>query len=160
MHDPRKRFYGKKEGFTRAQLHEKRSGSNKKEHDDYLRAMREVDRDVNEEERYFNYIKATNDGINEKNASTRGRFLVSRAAAIKDIGDSVEDIDQENGKEKVKITMVGRIETRTYVVNQGQNNRKGQEILTVFTREEIQRKPEEPEASSSPVAGCSWWRPS
>ena len=160
MKNPRKRFFGKKVGFTRAQLHEKRSGSYKKEHEAFLKAMREVDRDLDEEERDFNYIKNKNDVINEKNASTRGRFLVSRAAAIKAIGDSVEAIDEENGKEEVKITMVGSIETRTYVVNQGRNNRPGQEILTVFSREEVQHKFEEPRALSSPVAGCSWGRPS
>ena len=158
--DDSKRYLGKKVGFSRAQLHEKRAGTYKKEHGEYIRALMKVDRDTNEEERDFNYITAKNEGINETNASTRGRFLVSRAAGIKVIGDYVEDIDLENGNEKVKITMVGCTETRTYVVNQGKNNRAGQEILTVFTREEIQRKPEEPEASSSPAAGCSWWRPS
>ena len=154
-----KRYLGKKVGFSRAQLHEKRGGTYKKEHTEYIRALMKVDRDQNEEDRDFNYIYAKNEGINQTNGSTRGRFLVSSAARIKDIGDYLEDIDHANGNQKVKITMVGITETKMYVVDQGQNNREGQEILTVFTREEIQRKQEEPRAMSSPVAGCSWWRP-
>ena len=158
-HNSRKRFYGKKEGFTRAQLHEKRSGTYRREYEQFTKAMKEVDRDCDEEKRDFDYIKNKNDVINEKNASTRGRLLVSKAAAIKVIGDSVEAIDEENGKEKVKITMVRSIETRTFIVHQGRNNRQGQEILTVFTREEINHKEDKPQVFSNPVAGDGWARP-
>ena len=156
----RKRYVGKKVGFSRAQLHEKRAGTYKKEHGEYIKALAKVDRDLNEEEREFNYISAKNEGINQTNASTRGRLLVSRAARIKEIGDYIDDFDVANGNQSVKITMVGFTETRTYVVDQGQHNQQGQEILTVFTREEIQRKQEDQRAISGPVAGCSWWRPS
>ena len=132
----------------------------KKEHEEYIKALEKVDRDQNDEEREFNYISAKNEGINQTNASTRGRLLVSRAARIKEIGDYIDDIDVANGNQSVKITMVGFKETRTYVVDQGPHNQQGQEILTVFTREGIQRKQEDQRAISGPVAGCSWWRPS
>ena len=155
-----RRYVGKKVGFSRAQLHEKRKGTYKKEHREYIRALEKVDRDSQEEERDFNYISAKNEGINQTNASTRGRLLVSMAARIKEIGDYIDDVDVANENQGVKITMVGFTETRTYVVDQGQHNQPGQEILTVFTREEIQRKEEDQRASSGPVAGCSWWRPS
>ena len=155
-----RRYVGKKVGFSRAQLHEKRKGTYKKEHREYIRALEKVDRDSQEEERDFNYISAKNEGINQTNASTRGRLLVSMAARIKEIGDYIDDVDVANENQDVKITMVGFTETRTYVVDQGQHNQPGQEILTVFTREEIQRKEEDQRASSGPVAGCSFWRPS
>ena len=155
-----RRYVGKKVGFSRAQLHEKRKGTYKKEHGEYIRALEKVDRDSQEEERDFNYISAKNEGINQTNASTRGRLLVSMAARIKEIGDYIDDVDVANENQDVKITMVGFTETRTYVVDQGQHNQPGQEILTVFTREEIQRKEEDQRASSGPVAGCSFWRPS
>ena len=71
-----------------------------------------------------------------------------------EIGDNVETVDEENGGEKVKITMVQRIESRLYVVHQGKNRRRGQEILTVYTREELQHEDDKPQASSS-----GWGRP-
>ena len=155
----RRRYVGKKVGFSRAQLHEKRAGTYKKEHGEYIKALVKVDRDLNEEGRDFDYISAKNEGINQTNASTRGRLLVSKASRIKEIGDYIDDIDVANGNQSVKITMVGFTETKTYVVDQGQHNQQGQEILTVFTKEEIKYKQEDERVTSGPAPGCSWWRP-
>ena len=85
--------------------------------------------------------------------------MVTKAAAITEIGDNVEAVDEENSKERVKITMVQRLESRLYVVHQGMNRRRGQEILTVYTREELQHEDDKPQAFSTPVAGDGWGRP-
>ena len=83
--------------------------------------------------------------------------MLTKAAAINVIGDSVEDVDEENGNENVKITLVQRTETKTYVVQQGRNHRKGQEILTVFTRAELKQPDRRNQVFSDPEAGegCS-----
>ena len=112
-----------------------------------------------EDDRDFAYIKTRNDTINALNATTRGRLLVTRAAAMTEIGDCVEAVDEENGKEKVKITMVQRLESKLYVVHQGVNRRRGQEILTVYTREELQHEDDKPKALSTPAPGDGWGRP-
>ena len=107
----------------------------------------------------FDYIMNRNEAINEKNASTKGRLLLSKAAAVTVIGDSVEAIDEENGRENIKLTLVRSTETRTFIVHQGKNTRPGQEILTVFSREEIKHKEDRPQVLSNPVAGDGWARP-
>ena len=156
--DMAKRFTSKKVGFTRAQLHAKKSGACTKEFDQFTRAMRVMERVKGEDERDFAYIKTRNDTINEKNASTRGRLMVTRAAAVTEIGDSVEAFDEDNNNTKVKITMVQRIESRLYVVQQGANRQRGQEILTVYSREELEHEDAKPMALGTP-GGAGRGRP-
>ena len=119
-----------------------------------MKAMKEVNRIRGEDERDFDYAKNRNDAIIAKNASTRGRLMVTQAANMTEIGDDVETIDEENGGGKVKITMVQRVESRLYVVDQGENRTHGQEILTVYTKEELEHEDDKPMASSS-----GWGRP-
>ena len=80
--------------------------------------------------------------------------MVTRASEMTEIGDCIEATDEENGGEKVKITMVQRIETKLYVVNQGANRKRGQEVLTVYSREELQHGEAQSKALST-----GWGRP-
>ena len=50
--------------------------------------------------------------------------------------------------------MVQRVETKLYVVNQGANRKRGQEVLTVYSREELQHGEAQSKALST-----GWGRP-
>ena len=61
----------------------------------------------------------------------------------------METIDEEHGGERVKITMVQRIESKLYVLDQGANRTHGKEMLTVYTRDELEQEKAEEKAPSS-----------
>ena len=147
--NPAKRCRSKRVGYTRAQLQAKRSGQCKKEFRQFSKALEKVDIIEGEIERDFDYIKTRNDAIIAKNTSTRGRLIIARAANLTEIGDSVEALDEENGGGKVKITMVQRIESKLYLVDQGANRTHGREVLTVYTRDELEHENDVATAPSS-----------
>ena len=147
--DRAKRCRSKRVGYTRAQLQAKKSGQCKKEFRQFSKALENVDIIEGEIERDFEYIKTRNDAIIAKNTSTRGRLIIARAANMTEIGDSVEALDEENGGGKVKITMVQRIESKLYLVDQGANRTHGREVLTVYTRDELEHEKDEEMAPSS-----------
>ena len=72
--------------------------------------------------------------------STKGRALLTRAAEMTDIGKSVEDIDDANGGEIIRVTLVRSTTTRSFTVHQGVNNRPGQQMYSVFSKEELKEK--------------------
>ena len=148
-HNPGKRCRSKRVGYTRAQLQAKKSGQCKKEFRQFMKALEKVDIVKGEVERDFDYIKTRNEAIIAKNASTRGRLIVARAANMTEIGDSVETYDEENGGGRVRITMVQRIESKLFVVDQGANRTHGKEVLTIFTRDELEHDDDESPAPSS-----------
>ena len=113
-----------------------------------MKALEEVDIVKGEIERDFEYIKSRNEAIIAKNASTRGRLIVARAANMTEIGDSIETYDEENGGGRVRITMAQRIESKLFVVDQGANRTHGKEVLTIFTRE-LEHEDDETPAPSS-----------
>ena len=137
-HNPGKRCRSKRVGYTRAQLHAKKSGQCKKEFKMFMKALEETDITKGEIEKDYDYITARNEAINAKNASTRGRFMIAHAANMTEIGDSVDTYDDENGGGRVRITMVQRLESKLYVVDQGANRTHGKEVLTVYTRDELE----------------------
>ena len=137
-HNPGKRCRSKRVGYTRAQLYAKRSGQDKKEFKMFMKAQEETDIIKGEVEKDYDYITARNEAINAKNASTRGRFMIAHAAKMTEIGDSVETFDEENGGGRVRITMVQRLESKLYTVDQGANRTPGKEVLTVYTRDELE----------------------
>ena len=60
--------------------------------------------------------------------------MLTKASKMNIIGDNIEENDEEHGNEKVRITLVQKVETKTFLVQQGMNRRKGQEIMTVYTK--------------------------
>ena len=148
---PGKRCRSKRVGYTRAQLHAKKSGQCKKEFRMFMKALEEVDTVVGEVERDFNYIKTRNKSINTKNASTRGRLIIAQAANLTEIGDNVETYDDDNGGGRVRITLAQKIESKLYVVDQGANRTHGKEVLTVYTRDELET--EEDDGTAAPSSG-------
>ena len=148
-YNPGKRCRSKRIGYTRAQLQAKKSGQDKKEFRQFTKALEEVDIIEGEVERDYDYITTRNEAIIAKNASTRGRLIVARAANLTEIGDSVETYDEENGGGRVRITMVQRTESKLFVVDQGANRTHGKEVLTIFTRDELEHDDDESPAPSS-----------
>ena len=149
--NPGKRCRSKRVGYTRAQLHAKKSGQCKQEFRKFMKALEEVDTTMGEVERDFDYIKTRNRAINAKNASTRGRLIIARAANMTEIGDSVETYDDENGGGRVRITMVQKIESKLCVVDQGANRTHGKEVLTIYTRDELET--EDDDDTPAPSSG-------
>ena len=96
--------------------------------------MKEMSRNFDAENDYFQEIRMRNNELSVKNASDPGRLLLTQAAALEAIGDNVEGIDAEHGEEGVRITLVQKIETKSYIVQQGRNRVQGQEIMTVYTK--------------------------
>ena len=148
-HNPGKRCRSKRVGYTRAQLHAKKSGQCKKEFKMFMKALEEADIAEGEVEKDYDYITARNEAINAKNASTRGRFMIAHAANMTEIGDSVETHDDENGGGRVRITMVQRLESKLYVVDQGANRTHGKEVLTVYTRDELEHSDNDDDTQAS-----------
>ena len=66
--------------------------------------------------------------------------MLTKASKLEIIGDNIEEYDDEHGNEKVRITLVQKVETKTYLVQQGKNRRKDQEILTVFTKHKLNER--------------------
>ena len=132
--DPRNRFVSKNEGVSRVQLRVKRSKICSREYDAFTRAMKETKRNSDKEKEEFERIRKVNNDLHCRNASGKGRLLLTKAAALEVIGDNVEEVDTEHGNEEVKITLVQKVETKTLIVQQGGNRTKGQEIMTVFTK--------------------------
>ena len=149
--NPGKRCRSKRVGYTRAQLHAKKSGQCKQDFRKFMKALEEVDTTMGEVERDFDYIKNRNRAINAKNASTRGRLIIARAANLTEIGDNVETYDDENGGGRVRITLVQKIESKLCVVDQGANRTHGKEVLTIYTRDELET--EDDDDTPAPSSG-------
>ena len=106
----------------------------KKEYNYYQKACKEVDREPEDEKDEFMKMLRENEDINVRNAQNQGRLFLVKAAALEHIGEVHKERDHEHGNEVVRATLVQKVETKTFLIEQGNNTKTGQEIMTAFSR--------------------------
>ena len=69
-----------------------------------------------------------------KNFHDPGRFFLLKAAEMETVGDCHEEVDLAEGEASLKATLVQKVVTKTFVVDQGKDTVRGKQIMREFSK--------------------------
>ena len=125
---------GKREGKQRIELKKKRSGRCESEFKYYKKACEEIARNMNKELEDFKDMVERNAEMRMKNVQDPGRLFLRKAAELETVGDHHEEGDLEEGEASLRATLVQKVVTKTFLVDQGKDTMPGKQIMREFSK--------------------------